>query len=64
MSSIRYGKNGILGNPKSTAVKHMPVLGLTDRSTRRTLKRINFHVYKMTITQKLNVQDKINRPAF
>lgn len=57
-------RNVILSSPEISAAKYVSVLGLSKRSTKRMLKRMNFHQHNIAITLELNHQDTINRLAF
>lgn len=44
-----------------SAIKHATVLGFSHPSIRKMLRRMNFHPYKIAITQESNDQPKINQ---
>lgn len=57
-------RNAINNSPTRSVIRHAAVLGLTDRSTRRMLRKMKFHPYKVSVVQELSNQDKINRLNF
>lgn len=60
--NVERVRQSFLRSPRRSARKHAAALGISDRSVRRILHcELNFHPYKMAVTQELSERDFIAR---